>query len=165
METKHFKKLKWTSQEDQCLIEAVRQLGTKSWKAVAQNVPGRSGKQCRERWLGQLSPSVVKDHWTIDEDLALIRAQKLHGNKWSIIATTLPGRSPISVKNRWSWLTRHGVTNSDFSSPEVIPSSPQPEKAKETSKPGWKYLTPIELPDSSLFGAGFIKFQQTLNVL
>ena len=158
----HSRKLKWTAQEDQNLLNAVERLGTKSWKAVANYVQGRSGKQCRERWLGQLNPQVSTDKWSIDEDMILIRAQKTHGNKWSIISTLLPGRSAISIKNRWSWLTRHGVTQSEASDSSIPPSSPPQQLSNE--KPGWRYLAPIVFNDTAIFGDGFAKFQQSLNL-
>eukprot|EP01047_Picozoa_sp_COSAG01_P101788 COSAG01_NODE_31467_length_597_cov_0.819277_2_plen_129_part_01 len=49
-------------------------------------IPGRKGKQCRERWQNQLDPEVQKGPWTEREDELLIAAQKKHGNKWVDIA-------------------------------------------------------------------------------
>ena len=165
----HSKKLKWTEKEDTLLIDAVCKLGTKSWKAIAECVPERSGKQCRERWLGQLNPKMSKDKWTVDQDIKLINAQKINGNRWSIIAFYLPGRSTISIKNRWSWLLRHGMTSNDYdenflSSPsnqQMSTPSPQEEPAAST----WKYLSPIQVPDTGLFGENFLKFQNELSLI
>lgn len=103
------RKLKWTAYEDNLLIEAVKKYGTSNWMNVAMFVPGRSSKQCRERWIGQLSPEVTKNTWTLEEDMQLIEAHKSLGNKWTLISQQLPGRSPISVKNRWSWLKRRNL--------------------------------------------------------
>ena len=36
-------------QEDDTIIELVAQYGTKRWTAIAEHLPGRIGKQCRER--------------------------------------------------------------------------------------------------------------------
>ena len=104
-------KNKWTASEDAALVDAVKKLGTKSWKDVSFLVPGRTGKQCRERYTGQLAPSISKDIWTTEEDEALIAAQKIHGNHWALISKMLTGRSSISVKNRWGWILRHRVAN------------------------------------------------------
>jgi len=47
----------------------------------------RNGKQCRERWLNFLNPSIRKGKWTVQEDLLLLQKQKeFGGNKWSKIA-------------------------------------------------------------------------------
>jgi hypothetical protein len=64
------------------------------------------GKQCRERWIGQLAPCVSKENWSADEDAVLIREHLAVGNKWTAIAAQLPGRSALQVKNRRNWLTR-----------------------------------------------------------
>ncbi len=49
----------WTDAEDQAIRDMVARLGTKSWAQIAENLakegmPGRSGKQCRERWHNHL---------------------------------------------------------------------------------------------------------------
>lgn len=99
-------KSKWTIDEDQKLQNAVEKYGTGSWIRISRFVPGRNSKQCRERWMGQLSPTIRKESWTIEEDEILMKQHKLMGNKWTAIATLLPGRSAINVKNRWSKIQR-----------------------------------------------------------
>jgi hypothetical protein len=42
------------------LIEWVEKEGPKRWSAAADVIPGRSGKQIRERWYNNLSPEVKK---------------------------------------------------------------------------------------------------------
>lgn len=99
-------KTKWTFDEDVRLKEAVEKFGTDSWIRISQFVPGRNSKQCRERWMGQLAPSIRKDSWSREEDEILMQQHELIGNKWTTIATLLPGRSAINVKNRWSKIKR-----------------------------------------------------------
>lgn len=106
-----FKKSKWTPEEDKLLIDSVKKNGMSNWTLVAAEVYGRTGKQCRERWTNQLCPALNKDIWTPQEDEILIKQQRAHGNFWSKIARYLPGRSSNAIKNRWSWLSRHGVTS------------------------------------------------------
>ncbi|KAL3773302.1 hypothetical protein ACHAW5_000249 [Stephanodiscus triporus] len=71
------------------------------WRSIAENMPGRSGKQCRERWCYHLRPNIKKGSWTEAEDRLIDRLQKKIGNKWSTIAESLPGRTDNDVKNRW----------------------------------------------------------------
>ena len=113
-----FKKSKWTSEEDRQLIKSVTKNGMTNWSLVAKEVPGRTGKQCRERWANQLCPDLTKEDWTPQEDDILKKQQAIYGNLWAKIARFLPGRSANSVKNRWSWLTRHRPPM-QFSSPMV----------------------------------------------
>ncbi len=40
----------WTDDEDRLVVELVEKHGAKKWSLIAQNLPGRIGKQCRERW-------------------------------------------------------------------------------------------------------------------
>ena len=76
--------------------------GSIKWCVVAENLPGRVGKQCRERWMNHLDPSVKKCKWSDEEDETMIRMQQQFGNRWSEIAKSLPGRSENAVKNRWN---------------------------------------------------------------
>lgn len=50
------------------------------WSLIADKIPGRIGKQCRERWSNHLDPSLMKGEWTKEEDIALIQAQVLSLN-------------------------------------------------------------------------------------
>lgn len=44
------------------------------------------------RWHNHLNPNIKRDAWTEAEDLQLIRAHRVYGNKWAEIAKFLPGR-------------------------------------------------------------------------
>ena len=39
----------------------VKDLGPKKWSIIASHLPGRIGKQCRERWHNHLNPDIRKD--------------------------------------------------------------------------------------------------------
>jgi hypothetical protein len=58
----------WTREEDQIITDFVRANGSKSWQKVSALLPGRIGKQCRERWRNHLDPSVDRSPWTADDD-------------------------------------------------------------------------------------------------
>lgn len=141
---KHLKH-KWTEEEDTRLQEAVRRCGTNNWVVVSQFVPGRTGKQCRERWTGHTCPTIKKESWTPEEDVLLLQYQKVFGNKWAIISQYIPNRSPIMIKNRWNWYLR----NKDFFN-----------KQKE-EKPKIKF-DPIIINDDIIFGKGFEQFRMKL---
>ena len=92
----------WTRAEDETILEFVKQYGTKNWTRLAQMLPGRIGKQCRERWRNHLDPANNRGAWTPEEDSILINLHQQFGNSWVKIASLMPGRSDNCIKNRWN---------------------------------------------------------------
>ena len=91
----------------------VHKYGAKNWQNIADllnreigKANKRIGKQCRERWLNHLQPSINKGAWTPQEDLVLLENHKAFQNQWSKIATYLPGRTENMVKNRFNIIAK-----------------------------------------------------------
>lgn len=107
---------RWSEEEDRALVYLVSQ-GYKNWGQVAQHMPGRTSKQCRERWNHYLDPTLIHTPFTEEEDQLLLSLQSEHGNKWALIARNIPGRTENAVKLRHHALMKktpnqHYVSNS-----------------------------------------------------
>jgi len=106
---KHFRQA-WSEVEDcqlRQLVEGFTSLNQRiKWVKVSNEIPGRSGKQCRERWLYQLQPGLKREEFTPEEDALLYRLVETMGTKWSEIQKKMPGRTDMDAKNRMNFLER-----------------------------------------------------------
>jgi myb proto-oncogene protein len=94
---------KWTVEEDSTLIGAVKKRG-KYWTRVAALVPGRTNRQCCQRWVVSLDPDINTFKWkvwTAEEDAKLTEAVAEFGNDWVRVAALVPGRTNIQCRWRW----------------------------------------------------------------
>ena len=95
------KKGPWTAPEDAVVTTLVQThgIGKIKWSQVAEKLPGRIGKQCRERWFNHLDPDISKNEWREDENEYLYNYQRQYGNKWSQIAKLMSGRTENGMKS------------------------------------------------------------------
>lgn len=68
-------------QEDEAIVALVAKYGSKRWTVVAEHLPGRIGKQCRERWHNHLNPGIKRGEWGREEDETIVRFHRRFGNQ------------------------------------------------------------------------------------
>jgi len=129
----------WTPREDAKLMDLMKKYG-QSWAMISSCLEGRTGKQVRDRYLNKLRPNIKCGDWKPEEDELVVSLLKQVGNRWSLIATHLPGRTEGQVKNRYySHLKKRiqangGFSQTSFSSPRnssEVSSVSSPVAAKE----------------------------------
>jgi hypothetical protein len=96
----------FTCKEDNQLRNLMKQFGSNSWREISAAMPGRTVRQCRDRWFHYLSKPKSEIPWTADEDATLLEKIGEFGLKWTRLATFFSNRNDLDVKQRWLWICR-----------------------------------------------------------
>ncbi|KFY52738.1 hypothetical protein V496_08229 [Pseudogymnoascus sp. VKM F-4515 (FW-2607)] len=96
----------WTPEEDKLLshhVEVNMKAGSdKLWNHVALNLPKRTNKDCRKRWI-KLGAHLKKGSWTKEEDQELQNAVDKVGCNWTLVAGILRTRHAEQCSKRWQY--------------------------------------------------------------
>jgi hypothetical protein len=91
----------FTPSEDALLSEIMKNKDVLTWEEVAERIPNRTFRQCRERWVNYLAPSIKRGEWTNEEDNIIIEYVQKFGTKWAKLSKIIQGRTDNDIKNRW----------------------------------------------------------------
>ncbi|KAL3791619.1 hypothetical protein HJC23_012209 [Cyclotella cryptica] len=100
------RKGQWREEEDAIVLRAIAQSSEPTftqWADLAPQLPGRSGKQIRDRWVNYLNPAINHLPFSREDDLRLWEGHNKLGKRWVEISVKVfnSTRSENHIKNRW----------------------------------------------------------------
>ncbi|EAX87772.1 Myb-like DNA-binding domain containing protein [Trichomonas vaginalis G3] len=119
-------RMRFTPEEDCLLTKLVSIDGINSLDKIVPYFPERNKRQLKERWTTFLSPDLRAEPFTLDEDQLLEHLINELGTKWSLIVKYFPGRTDVSLKNRWNMIQRQRKGSKKQNRKKITPQSSSP---------------------------------------
>ncbi|KAG8071605.1 hypothetical protein GUJ93_ZPchr0006g45578 [Zizania palustris] len=121
---KGLKKGPWTPEEDKLLVDYIQANGHGSWRLLPKLAGlNRCGKSCRLRWTNYLRPDIKRGPFTAEEQKSIVQLHGIVGNKWSMIAAQLPGRTDNEIKNYWNTHLKKQLRRMGLDEPPLGPAA------------------------------------------
>ncbi|XP_074279884.1 uncharacterized protein LOC141605126 isoform X2 [Silene latifolia] len=126
------KKVAWSPEEDQLIINYINEHGHGNWPSLAKNAGlQRCGNSCKHRWIHHLAGEMGRAHfydkhglkkgaWSSEEDQLLINYINQHGHgNWSSLPKNAGlQRNGINCRLRWKNYLTPGIKRGPFTPEE-----------------------------------------------
>ncbi|XP_047975332.1 transcription factor MYB1-like [Salvia hispanica] len=123
----------WSTKEDTLLANFIQQNGEGQWRSLPKKAGLlRCGKSCRLRWMNYLRPGIKRGNISEDEEDLIVRLHGLLGNRWSLIAGRLPGRTDNEIKNYWNTHLQKKLNAAATPHKDLPNLAPNPKRSKKT---------------------------------
>ena len=102
----------WGKDEDSKLICLYKKYG-RNWAAISKEMPQRTGKQIRDRFLNSLDARYKRGKFSEEEDKMILKYHKIYGNQWAKIAKKIKTRTGDMIKNRFYSSLKKEIKNDE----------------------------------------------------
>lgn len=97
-----YKRGTWTREEDELLLAGIKRYGYGRWKEIANSIPGRKGKQLKQRWDNTLASKYVDQEWLKnkikhDQELHLQQQQQQQQQQTASSSTSNSNNTSMDV--------------------------------------------------------------------
>nr|BCZ50591.1 transcription factor MYB4 [Chelone glabra] len=155
----------WSSKEDALLTNYIQEHGEGQWRSLPKSAGllrcAEFWKSCRLRWMNYLRPGIKRGNICQDEEDLIVRLHGLLGNRWSLIAGRLPGRTDNEIKNYWNTYLLKKLKNARINPKPTkdLPKSTTKTKKRPTPSAAdgggkKKKKVPAEKNKKTIFGEG-----------
>ena len=133
------RKGQWSEEEDAFVLKVIAVSPKQpfvQWTDLAALLPGKSGKQIRDRWINYLNPSINHLPFSREDDLKLWHGHAELGKRWAEIGEKIfnSTRSENHIKNRWYSAAFKKFIASEFGNSAYIKVSPPVSSTKAGKK-------------------------------
>lgn len=104
------KKNTFSIEEDEHLKYLVNSIG-QNWELIVKAMKkanfNKNIRQCRDRYFHYLDPNINNNiNWSQSEDENIFKFVETYGKKWKMMEQMFPGRTEVSLRNRYNLLQR-----------------------------------------------------------
>lgn len=118
-EPKNRFRVQWKKHEDELLEKAIEKYGPCKWAQIADMVPGKTRKQCNNRWRIHAQGSTGRNVWSRQEDMVLEEAVREMGqNDWTLVAKAVTGKTNRQCRERFKNYVDPGLNRSLYTEEE-----------------------------------------------